>query len=99
MSPVETQPERTVLSWQRTGLSLLAVAGLLAHAAVREGRLLPAVAAAAVAVAGLGVLAGVAPRRARQLARGPAAAPRTLAAATAAVAGAAVAAAAVLLSR
>ena len=28
----ETQPERTVLSWQRTGLGMLAVAGLLARA-------------------------------------------------------------------
>ncbi len=95
----ETQPERTVLSWQRTALGLLTVAALLGHSAVREGRVLPAVAAAAVALAGLGVLAGVAPRRARQLARRPAAAPRAVAVAVAAVAGTAVAAAAALLSR
>jgi putative membrane protein len=94
----ETQPQRTVLSWQRTGLSLLAVAALLGHHALREGRVLPAVAAVAVALSGLGVLAEVG-RRARQLARGPAAAPRAVAAATAAVAGTAVAAAVVLLSR
>ncbi len=82
----ETQPERTVLSWQRTALGLLTVAALLGHSAVREGRVLPAVAAAAVALAGLGVLAGVAPRRARQLARRPAAAPGAVAVAAAAVA-------------
>ena len=34
LSGQETQPERTVLSWQRTGLGVLALAGLLARAAV-----------------------------------------------------------------
>jgi putative membrane protein len=99
VTPAETQPQRTALSWQRTGFGLLGVAALLGHVAVREGRVLPAGAAAVVALAGLAVLAGVAPRRARQLARRPAAAPRAGALATAAVVVAALAAAVVLLSR
>ena len=32
--PVETQPARTALAWQRTGLGMLLVAGLLARSTV-----------------------------------------------------------------
>ncbi len=67
--PVETQPERTALSWQRTGLGVMAVAGLVAHGAVeRENRVLLVVAGAA-ALLGLGVLGGLAPVRYRRLQR------------------------------
>lgn len=61
----ETQPERTVPSWQRTGLGILAVAGLLARAAVSGGAPVRLAAAGAVALLGLGVLGGLAPLRAR----------------------------------
>ena len=63
--PVETQPARTTLAWQRTGLSTLLVAGLLARGAAAEGQLLLVVPAAVVAVAGLVVLGVLAPRRQR----------------------------------
>ena len=88
--PVETQPERTALSWQRTGLGLLAVGGLVAHGAVgRENPVLLA-AAGAAALLGLGVLGGLAPVRYRQVRQRVAgdddmATPRFLAAATTAV--------------
>ncbi len=73
-APVETQPERTALAWQRTGLGVLAVAGLLAHGAVEhEDRLLLAVSGAA-ALLGLGILGGLAPVRYRQVRRRRAAA-------------------------
>lgn len=65
----ETQPERTVLSWQRTGLGVLAVAGLLARAAVSGSAPARLVAAGAVALLGLGVLGGLAPLRARAVER------------------------------
>ena len=65
MTAQETQPERTVLSWQRTGLGVLAVAGLLARAAVSGGAPGRLAAAGAVALLGLGVLGGLAPLRAR----------------------------------
>ncbi len=69
MSPVETQPERTALSWQRTGLGVMAVAGLVAHGAVEhEDRVLLVVAGVA-ALLGLGVLGGLAPVRYRQVRR------------------------------
>jgi putative membrane protein len=66
---VETQPERTALAWQRTGLGVLAVAGLLAHRALEAA--LPAllVVAGSVALLGLGVLGGLAPVRYRQVRR------------------------------
>jgi uncharacterized membrane protein YidH (DUF202 family) len=96
----ETQPERTVLSWQRTGLGVLAVAGLLAREAATgdaPGRL---AVAGAVALLGLGVLGWLAPQRARAVERAVdrgtgVAAPRTALLATAvvvAVVGAALAA-------
>ncbi|MGY1783865.1 DUF202 domain-containing protein [Geodermatophilus sp. SYSU D00698] len=99
MTARETQPQRTVLSWQRTGLGLLGVAAVLGAHAVLDERVLPLVLAAAVAVTGLGVLGVLARRRARALARTPAAAPAAAALVTAAVAGTALAAAAALLSR
>jgi putative membrane protein len=61
----ETQPERTVLSWQRTGLGVLAVSGLLARAAVTGDAPVRLVVAGGVALLGLGVLGGLAPLRAR----------------------------------
>ncbi|SEK48016.1 putative membrane protein [Blastococcus sp. DSM 46786] len=67
--PVETQPERTALSWQRTGLGLLAVAGLVGHRAVHLGRPALLVLAGVAALAGLGVLGGLAPARYRQVQR------------------------------
>jgi putative membrane protein len=74
-APVETQPERTALAWQRTGLGILAVAGLLGHGAVRDGEPGILVAAGVAALASLGVLGGLAPVRYRRLTR-----PRTPAA-------------------
>ena len=87
MSPVETQPARTALAWQRTGLGVLAVAGLLLRSAAVHG--LPVVLGLATVVAGAGlvVLGVLAPRRAagaqRVAARaGDARAPRSVAVAT-----------------
>jgi putative membrane protein len=87
--PVETQPERTALAWQRTGLGVLAVAGLLGHAAVRRGSPGLLGLAGAAALLGLGVLGGLAPARYRRLRRdlragGTVAAAGPVAAATAA---------------
>jgi putative membrane protein len=65
----ETQPERTALAWQRTGLGVLAVSGLLAHAALSSGRMALVVLAGLVALAGLTVLGGLAPLRYRQVRR------------------------------
>jgi putative membrane protein len=65
----ETQPERTVLSWQRTGLGVLAVSGLLARAAVTGDAPVRLAVAGGVALLGLGVLGGLAPLRARALGR------------------------------
>jgi len=101
--PVETQPERTALAWQRTGLGVLAVAGLLGHAAVRNGQPVLLVLAGGVALLGLGVLGGLAPWRYRRLGRSRAtgagaAAPRLVAVAAGVVATAALAAAAAVLS-
>ena len=99
MSGAETQPERTVLAWQRTGLGLLAVAALLGHRALLSGRATPLVPAAVVALLGTAVLTCLAPWRARALGRAPAVAPGPAALATAAVVTAALAAAVTLLSR
>jgi hypothetical protein len=85
--PRETQAVRTALSWQRTGLGLLLVAGLLARGAAVHRELLLLVPTALVAVAGLTVLGVLAPRRERGGALaagtgGDARAPRTAALAT-----------------
>jgi hypothetical protein len=61
----ETQPARTALAWQRTGLGMLLVAGLLARSAVLHEELLLVVPTAVVALAGLAVLGVVASRRLR----------------------------------
>ena len=70
-SSVETQPERTALAWQRTGLGVLGVAGLLGHRAVRDGRPVLLVLAGVAALLGLVVLGGLAPARYRSVRRGP----------------------------
>jgi putative membrane protein len=67
VTAAETQPERTALAWQRTGLGVLAVAGLLAHAALRHGGRVLLVMAGLVALLGLGVLVGLGPGRYRQV--------------------------------
>ena len=89
-TPVETQPERTALAWQRTGLGVLAVAGLLAHRAVEEERPLLLLLAGAGALLGLVVLGALAPVRYRVIRRRVAAgtgaaAPRLVAGVTATV--------------
>lgn len=61
----ETQPARTALAWQRTGLGLLVVAGLLLRAAAVDGDPLLVLPAGVVAVAGLAVLGVLTPRRRR----------------------------------
>jgi hypothetical protein len=81
---METQSARTALSWQRTGLGLLLVAGLLTRAAAVHRELLLVVPAGLVAVAGLTVLGLLGPRRQRAGALaagtgGDARAPRTAA--------------------
>jgi putative membrane protein len=68
-SASETQPERTVLSWQRTGLGVIAVAGLLARAAVFGGAPVRLAVAGGVALLGLAVLGGLAPLRERAVDR------------------------------
>ena len=65
----ETQPQRTVLSWQRTGLGVLAVAGLLAREAATGDAPVRLAVAGVVALLGLGVLGGLAPLRARVVER------------------------------
>jgi putative membrane protein len=88
--PAETQPERTALAWQRTGLGVLAVAGLLGHRAVEEERRVLLVLAGAAALLGLVVLGALAPVRYRDVRRrvgagAGAAAPRLVIAVTATV--------------
>ena len=65
----ETQPERTALSWQRTGLGMMAVAVLLAHGALRSREPAMFLAAGAAALLALAVLGGLAPVRYRQVRR------------------------------
>lgn len=82
--------ERTDLAWQRTGLGILAVAGLLAHRAVVDDRPAFLLAAGVAALLGLAVLGALAPLRARHVRRRQAedtsmAAPRAVMAVTAAV--------------
>ena len=64
---VETQPERTALAWQRTGLGVLAVGGLVVHGALKATSPLLLVAAGATALLGLTVLGALAPVRYRRL--------------------------------
>ncbi|MGY1723000.1 DUF202 domain-containing protein [Blastococcus sp. SYSU DS0533] len=100
--PVETQPERTVLAWQRTGLGLLAVAGLVGHRAVHLARPALLLLAGVAALLGLVVLGGLSPARYRQVRRRLAAdeavaSPAVARAATATVALTALAAAAAVV--
>ena len=93
-SPVE----RTDLAWQRTGLGLLSVAGLIGYRALADGRPGLLVAAAVAGLLGLAVLGVLAPVRHRQVERRSAAgdgvaAPGAAAAVTGAVVLVAVAAA------
>lgn len=96
----ETQPARTALAWQRTGLGVLAVGGLLGHRALEHGGPVHVVLAGVVVLLGLGLLGGLAPARSGQVQRGPAptAAPGMVAAATGAVVLVAVAAATAVLT-
>src|SRR3954468_5620804 len=101
--PPETQPERTALAWQRTGLGVLAVAGLVGHRAVEHRQPVLLVTAGIAALLGLGVLGGLAPVRYRHVQRRiaggtGAAAPRLLLAVTATVVLAGVAAAIAVLT-
>jgi putative membrane protein len=64
---VETQPERTVLAWQRTGLGVMAVGGLVTHGALQATSPLLLVVAGATALLGLTVLGALAPVRYRRL--------------------------------
>jgi putative membrane protein len=98
VSEVETQPERTALAWQRTGLGVLAVAGLLGHRAVEHRSVAVLVLAGAVALLGLAVLGALAPVRYRRLERHRGAEPALAAGATAVVALVALAAAAAVLT-
>jgi hypothetical protein len=63
--PPGTQAARTALAWQRAGLGVLLVAGLLARSAAVRGQVLLVVPAAVVAVAGLVVLGVLGTRRQR----------------------------------
>lgn len=93
MTPVEppgVPAERTDLAWQRTGLGILAVAGLIGHRALAAERPALLVAAGIAALLGLGILGGLAPARSRFVRRRQAqeadvAVRRSVAAVTAAV--------------
>ena len=61
--PVETQPERTALSWQRSGLGVVAVAVLIGHRALLMGRPVLLVLAGGTVLLGLAVLGALAPLR------------------------------------
>ena len=63
----ETQPARTALAWQRTGLAVLVVAALLVRTAVVRDQPLLALPAGLVALVGLTLLGVLAPRRARSV--------------------------------
>ena len=95
--------ERTDQAWQRTGLGLLSVAGLLGYRALTSRTPALLVAAGVAGLLGLGVLGVLAPARYRQVQRRRAtgegvAAPGAVAAVTAAVVLVAVAAAAAVLT-
>jgi putative membrane protein len=94
-----TPVERTDLAWQRTGLGILAVAGLLGHRALTSGSAALLVAAGSAGLLGAGVLGVLTPIRYRRLQRRSAAgegvaAPGAVLAVTTAVVLVAVAAAA-----
>jgi len=94
MSPAE----RTDLAWQRTGLGLVSVGGLLgARALTGAAPALLVVAGVALAI-GLAVLGVLTPFRRRKLRRADPAAPRAMAAVTTAVVLVALAAGAAVLA-
>ncbi len=68
-APRGAAPERTALSWQRTGLGVLAVAGLMGHRAVQTGRPVLLAVAGLTALLGLAVLGALAPLRDREVRR------------------------------
>ncbi|SFK87009.1 DUF202 domain-containing protein [Geodermatophilus ruber] len=99
----ETWQERTALAWQRTGLGVLAVAGLMAHHSAQGGAPVLLALAGVVALLGLAVLGWLAPRRERLVHRAvesgsEVAAPRLALLATVVVALVAVAALATVLT-
>jgi putative membrane protein len=67
--PAETQPERTALSWQRSGLGVVAVAVLIAHRALLTGRPALLILAGGTVLLGLIVLGALAPLRYRRVRR------------------------------
>ena len=87
-APADMSPaERTDLAWQRTGLGLLSVSGLIGARALKDGAPALLLVGGVALVTGLAVLTVLAPLRRRRL-RNPGddvAAPRIAAAATAAV--------------
>jgi putative membrane protein len=83
--PDVSPAERTDLSWQRTGLGLLSVSGLIGARALHARAPALLVVAGLAVVLGLAVLGVLAPLRYRLLRRDAAAAPRVIAAVTAAV--------------
>lgn len=95
--------ERTDLAWQRSGLGLMSVGGLLGARALHSRAPALLVVAGVAALVGLAVLGVLAPLRYRQLQRRRAAgedvgAPRAIAAVTLAVVAVAVAAGAGVLT-
>ena len=67
VGPGETQPERTALSWQRTALGVVAVAGLIGHRALVGGHPVLLVPAGVCALLGIGLASGVAATRDRRV--------------------------------
>jgi putative membrane protein len=101
--PVDTQPERTGLAWQRTGLGVLAVAGLIGHGAFVGSARLLLVPGGVVALLGLFLLGALARIRYRRLLRAvaagaPTAAPGLAALATGIVVAVAIAAGAAVVA-
>jgi putative membrane protein len=64
---VETQPERTALAWQRSGLGIIGIGGLVGRHALRATSPLLLVVAGTTALLGLTVLGALAPVRYRRL--------------------------------
>ena len=89
-APPGVPDDRTALAWQRTGLGVMAVAGLLGHRAVETEQPVQLAVAGVVALLSLAVLGWLAPVRYRRVRSGLAgnafrAARRTAAGATAVV--------------
>ena len=69
MTPPATPMERTDLAWQRTGLGLLSVGGLLGYRALSSGAAVLQVVAVVTGLFVLGILGVLAPLRYRLLER------------------------------